>query len=100
MGCRRRVHRDFEPGPYVESLAKLCVVHNLANFPIFPVPPRVRWGRDRALAPEALFFAAKAQSSVRVYPAAVHTQFHAFVPSIQLCTNIRIMTINPEAIGD
>jgi hypothetical protein len=34
------------------------------------------------------------------YPAAVHTQFHALVPSIQLCTNIRIMTINPEAIGD
>ena len=35
-----------------------------------------------------------------VYKRQVHTQFDAIVPSIQLCTNIRIMTINPEAIGD
>ena len=57
-GYLRRVHRDFEPGPYVESLAKLCVVHNLANFPIFP-----RWWLFQMRS----YFAGSAQSSVAVY---------------------------------
>jgi hypothetical protein len=67
VGYRRRVHRDFEPGPYAESLAKLCAIHNLANFPIFPPPSP---GPDAAAA--GLFhlrsyFADSAQNSVVVY---------------------------------
>ena len=66
-GYRRRVHRDFEPGPYVESLAKLCVVHNLANFPIFSHPSPGPDAAATGLFHLRSYFTGSAQSSVAVY---------------------------------
>lgn len=61
-------------------LAKLCVLHNLANFPIFCRRPRILVWLGLGLSLK-LYSATKVRTAFVFCCAAVHTQFHALLPS-------------------